>query len=192
MHILVHGCKLLVADPVLAGRAVFRQGQEGIAVCQAPVDNPLHSIDAEALDIVLQDHRGFVLLDTVDHIIEHLGAGGSAAGIVAVHIPVVVAEALSLHAGGQPGHNAGVKPADGIGGASGKAKELGLLPGIVLDNALNFIKVAVIGFLAGIDLSEIMGRRVDGHDMTLLGCPDDRANTAGVDHKEGGLDIVLF
>ena len=86
-----------VIDLGVALRAGGIQGQEGVAIGQAPLDDLLYRRYAVFLDVVLQHHGNIVLLNAVDDILENLIGIGCAAGIAAVDIPVEVLEALSLH-----------------------------------------------------------------------------------------------
>ena len=77
---------------VVARGAAGIQGQEGIAILQAPDDNPFYSIDAVAFHIVLQYNCNLLLAYAVNHIAVHPRSCLGAAGIIAVHIPIKIPE----------------------------------------------------------------------------------------------------
>ena len=75
---------------------VLGNGQERIAVFQAPYNDIFHSIHTEIMRIMLQHHGHTLLLNTLDHIVGNRHALQRTAGIVAVHIPVEIMEAAVL------------------------------------------------------------------------------------------------
>ena len=73
---------------VMGRWAVVIQGQERIAVVQAPLNDFFYGVHAERFDIVLKHHGNIMLLDPRNDVFRHLVGIGSFPCVTAGDVPV--------------------------------------------------------------------------------------------------------
>ena len=147
-----------------SARCCHIESCELIAVFKAPEDDLLNGVDAEALDVVLEDDGGMPVADAFRDVGSDrvaLRGGAFPACITGISVPVKVLVTQVPDVGCQARHDAGVEFADGVGAPAREAADQGRCPRLGNNQVPHFLKVLKKGLFTRVDFSVYMGCGMD-------------------------------